>query len=121
MEQSKQETVSEDRLIQIAKQFNAAWNARDPEAVLSFFAPDAVVRIVPPPPPPEREQFNGRDEIRAWIERTFELPFSVVTSNYRAAGSVVTWDATFPNEGSDSAPDVSEAVFRGELISDFTP
>lgn len=121
MEQSKQATVGEDRLVQIAKEFNAAWNKGDREAVLSFFSPDAVVRIVPPPPPPERELFTGHDEIRGWIDRSLALPFAVNASNYRAAGAVVTWDATFPNEGSDSSPDVSEAVFSGELISDFTP
>lgn len=121
MEQSNQGTASEAQLIQIAKNFNAAWNTRNSEAVLAFFAPDAVVRIIPPPPPPEPEQFTGHDEIRVWIERTLALPFTVRASNYRAAGSVVTWDAAFPNEGTDAPPDVSEAVFRGELISDFTP
>jgi len=121
MEHSTQGTVSSDRLIEIARAFNAAWNVGDRDGILSFFAPDAIVRIVPPPAPPERELFNGRDEIRAWINRTLTLPFAVEASNYRAAGSVVTWDAVFPNEGKDSVPDVSEAVFRGELMTDFTP
>lgn len=120
MEQQPQ-PGTEAQLIQIAKEFNAAWNAGNPDDILVFFAHDAVVRIVPPPPPPEREQFSGRDEIRAWIERTLALPFKVDASNYRAAGSVVTWEAFFPNEGQESAPDVSEAVFRGDLIGDFTP
>ncbi len=121
MELRTQGTVSDGRLVEIATAFNAAWNAGDREGILSFFADDAVVRIVPPPAPPKRELFNGREEIRGWIDRTLALPFVVEASNYRAAGSVVTWDAVFPNEGKDSVPDVSEAVFRGELMTDFTP
>lgn len=121
MEQSNQAMVSEQRLIQIARAFNAAWNAGDRDGVLAFFTPDAVVRIVPPPPPPEPERFKGHAEIGGWIDRTLALPFTVAASNYRAAGSVVTWEGVFPNEGDDSSPDVSQAVFRGTLISDFTP
>jgi len=121
MEQSSRGPASEEQLIQIASEFNAAWNTGDRDAVLAFFAPDAVVRIIPPPPPPEQERFSGHDEIRGWIDRTLSLPFAVNASNYRVAGSVVTWDAVFPNEGDDASPDVSEAVFRGTLISDFTP
>ena len=121
LEHSSPGPISEERLIQIAMEFNAAWNAGDADAVLAFFTPDAVVRIVPPPPPPEPERFTGHEEIRGWIDRTLALPFTVNATNYRAACSVVTWDAAFPNEGPDSSPDVSEAVFRGSLISDFTP
>jgi hypothetical protein len=121
MEQSNQRPVGEERLIQIAMAFNAAWNAGDRDGVLAFFATDAVVRIIPPPPPPEPERFTGHAEIGGWIDRTLALPFAVNASNYRTAGSVVTWDGVFPNEGDDASPNVSEAVFRGTLISDFTP
>jgi hypothetical protein len=121
MKQRSQETVSEDRLIQIAMAFNAAWNAGDRDGVLAYFAPDAVVRLVPPPPPPEPELFTGHAEIGGWIDRTLALPFKVNASNYRAVGSVVTWDGVFPHEGDDSSPDVSQAIFRDALISDFTP
>ena len=121
MKQSSHGTVNAEQLILTATEFNTAWNAGDVDAVLEFFTPDAVVRIIPPPPPPEPERFTGRDEIRGWIERTLAIPFAVRASNYRVTGTVVTWDATFPHEGTDASPDVSEAVFRGRLISDFTP
>ena len=121
MEQSSQGSVSEARLIQIAMAFNAAWNAGDRDGVLAFFTPDAVVRLVPPPPPPEPERFTGHTEIGGWIDRTLALPFKVNASNYRAVGSVVTWDGVFPHEGDDSSPNVSQAVFLDALISDFTP
>ena len=39
MEQRSQETFGEDRLIQIAMAFNAAWNAGDRDGVLAYFAP----------------------------------------------------------------------------------
>lgn len=121
MEAASVQRTNEERLIELAKQFNNAWNAGDVEQILSCFAPDAVVRIVPPPAPPEPEQFVGHEAIRRWIGRTLSLPFQVKTSNYRVAGSVVTWDAEFPMEGAAAAPDVSEAVFDGDLITDFTP
>jgi hypothetical protein len=113
--------LSDDELVAIARSFNDAWNSGNVERVVGFFAPDATVRIVPPPAPPEPDRFTGDVEIRGWVARTLSLPFEVLASNYRVAGPVVTWDAVFPNEGADAAPDVSEAVFDGRLIVSFTP
>jgi ketosteroid isomerase-like protein len=121
MEQAHQTDVGEEQLIEIARAFNDAWNAADRERILSFFAQNAVVRIVPPPAPPDPELIEGHAAIAAWIDRTLALPFEVRATNYRVTGSVVTWDAIFPHEGDDAPPDVSEAVFDGTLITDFTP
>jgi hypothetical protein len=121
MEQAHQTDVSKERLIEIASAFNDAWNAGDRDRIKSFFAPNAVVRIVPPPAPPNPELIEGHTAIASWIDRTLALPFEVRASNYRVAGSVVTWDAIFPHEGEDAPGDVSEAVFDGTLITDFTP
>jgi len=121
MEEAHQAHVDGDRLIQIAMAFNDAWNSGDRDRIITFFATDAVVRIIPPPPPPQSELFEGTATIAEWIDRTLELPFQVQASNYRVAGSVVTWDAFFPHEGADATVNVSEAVFDGNLIRDFTP
>jgi ketosteroid isomerase-like protein len=121
MEQAQRADVSEGQLIEIAKAFNAAWNSGDRDQILSFFAPDAIVRIIPPPPPPEPELIEGHAAIASWLDRSLALPFKVEATNYRVAGTVVTWDAVFPHEGHDAPIDVSEAVFDGSKIVDFTP
>ena len=45
-----------------AKEFEAAWNAHDADAVMDFFADDAVVKLEPPPP--EGGSNSGKEEIR---------------------------------------------------------
>jgi hypothetical protein len=119
--QQRDGVETEDDLIALARQFNDAWNAADVDRVMSFFADDANVRIIPPPAPPAPEIYSGRDAIREWVSRTLAAPFQVVANNYRAAGSVVTWDASFPLEEEDGSDQVAEAVFDGSKIVDFIP
>jgi hypothetical protein len=108
-------------LISLAREFNAAWNSGDVDTIMRFFADDANVRIVPPPAPPAPEVYTGHAAIRAWVEQTLAQPFQVIAENYRTAGSVVTWDTTFPLEPEGGSDRVAEAVFERGRIVDFIP
>lgn len=112
--------------------FTAAWNARDVEGALAFFAGDAQVRqrntrVVQygvnvdvgdvygaglsyegAPPRIEASEVlwaTGEAEIRRWLTALLPGAEPVETTNHRVAGSVVTWEYRVP-----LAPHVQRAV-----------
>ncbi len=108
----------------IKRDFDGAWNARDADKVLDFFADDAVVRMTPPMPGAP-ETFTGRDEIRGFVEML--IPgFRVASKKFRVDGNRVAWHSTVSCDalrqlGLDTGEANSEAVVRGNKITYFNP
>jgi ketosteroid isomerase-like protein len=74
--------------VSIIHAFDAAWNRRDVEAIMAFFADDAVLTQVPSPP--GGGTYRGNEQIRGWVEP--QLPgFHVDSRDFRASGDTVTW------------------------------
>jgi ketosteroid isomerase-like protein len=111
----------EAREIDVARAFNAAWNDGDVDRIMAYFVDDAVVRFVPTPAPPAPEILHGKDRIRAWVAEVLRSPFRIEATNYRVAGAVVTWAATFPSSNRDVTSGVSQLVFDGDRIREFVP
>ncbi len=63
-----------------AKEFDAAWNAHDVNAVVDFFTDDGVVKLQPPPP--EGGSYRGKDEIRDFV-RAYIPDFHVESRDHR--------------------------------------
>ena len=107
-------------LVAFAQAFNATWNAHDVEAVLAFFAPDAVVQQPAASagidgggshatvrdvygvafdawddPPAERhgmvEWAADPTARRAWVQRLLRRNHRVAATDYRARGERVRW------------------------------
>lgn len=82
-------------LAPFAQAYNAAWNARDLDAVLAFFAPDAIVldTVADSDKPPA--SWVGEDAIRARMRTAFLAQSHVDTSTYQTSaqrsGETVTW------------------------------
>lgn len=100
--------------------FSAAWNRRDMAGLLSCFAPDAVIRVIPPPAPPQPELYRGRGELRTWLEQHLSSAPPQRIQNVRMRGNVVTWD-TITTLADGDITGVSEAVIKHGQIVDFTP
>jgi ketosteroid isomerase-like protein len=74
--------------VSIIHAFDAAWNRRDVEAIMAFFADDAV--LTQAPSPPGGGTYRGNEQIRGWVEP--QLPgFHVDSRDFRASGDTVTW------------------------------
>jgi ketosteroid isomerase-like protein len=103
--------------------FDAAWNRREIEAIMAFFADDAVLTQVPSPP--DGGTYNGKEQIRGWVEP--QLPgFRVDSRDYRASGDTVTWTSMLTGDlfrqmgFSDPIEARGEAVVREGKITSLT-
>jgi LPXTG-motif cell wall-anchored protein len=101
--------------------FNAAVNAHDVDAALSFFADDAVVQFPNQPPP---NIHRGTQEIRAWLQADAAQHIHVQTDNIQVLGDRVTGigkvavDSLQPLGITLEGP--VEAVIQGGKITSFT-
>jgi hypothetical protein len=108
--------------INLIQSFDAAWNMGDLDAVMAFFADDAIVRLAPPPP--DGGIYSGAARIRAWAESL--MPgFRVESSDHCAVGDQVTWSFrafsdAFQAAGVNPASGRADALLRGEKIQSFT-
>lgn len=109
--------------LSIVRQYDAAWNAHDLEAVMACFADDAVATQTPPPP--DGGINRGKDQIRRWAEG--QLPgFHVDSRDHRTSGDTVTWTSTvtgdvFRQMGFHEPLEAqAEAVVRDGKIVSFT-
>jgi predicted ester cyclase/limonene-1,2-epoxide hydrolase len=73
--------------IALVKKFDAAWNARDLDAAMAFYAEDATVIT------PDGRTLKGKAEIAAWV-KTLLPGFRVESANFREEGNLVRWDFT---------------------------
>ncbi len=109
----------------IRNEFDAIWNANDPEAVLARFADDAVVQSVPPLPGGP-EAFRGKGEIRGFVQMLIPN-FHVESKNFAESGDTVTWYATVSSDtirgqfGADSLSADCEAVIQNGKVKLFKP
>src|SRR4051794_25281208 len=72
----------------IIEAFERARNQRNVDTALSYFADDAVVRLV------ERGtvSFNGKSEIRRFLQNIGTRTPPMVPSNRHVVGNTVTWN-----------------------------
>lgn len=72
----------------IVEAFERARNQRNVDAALAYFADDAVVRLV------ERGtvSFNGKSEIRRFLQNIGTRTPPLLTSNRHVVGNTVTWN-----------------------------
>jgi ketosteroid isomerase-like protein len=108
--------------ITLAQSFDAAWNAHDMNAVMGFFADDAIVRLAPPPP--DGGIYSGKAAIRAWAE-TLMPGFHVESTAHCATGDQVTWSFrvscdSFQAMGVNPVTGRADALVRGDKIKSFT-
>ena len=75
----------------VVRAFDAACNSRDLEAVMAFFADDAVV--TQRPPPPDGGVYRGKDHVRRWFAPQL-AGFHVDSQDHRTSGETVAWTAT---------------------------
>ncbi len=120
--------MAEDPISRV-EDFDAAWNTHDEEAVLGFFADDAVVKLEPPPPG-EREAYTGKEQIRGFV-RTHTPGFHVESRDHQVAGHQegvgdrVIWESTvssdsFRSLGADQVEGTAEAILKEGRIESFT-
>jgi hypothetical protein len=118
--------------LSVAKEFDAAWNARDVEGVLAFFTDDAVVRMEPHPPDEFGGVYSGKEQIRAGFVEPLMPGFHVDSRDHQLAGHQegigerVTWIAMvsgdfFREMGAEPpVASAAEAIIDGEKIKSFT-
>jgi len=103
---------------------DGAWNTHSVEGALAAFTEDATVRLMPPPPPPNPGVFEGKEQVRQFVE-AFIPNFHVESTNFASAGNSVTWNWTatsdgFRRMGADRASGTGEAVLEGSKVKEFT-
>jgi hypothetical protein len=120
--------VSEES-VSVVEDFDAAWNAHDEDAVLDFFADNAVVKLEPPAPG-EPEAYTGKEQIRAFVQ-TYMPGFHVESRDHQVAGyqegvgERVIWESTvssdsFRSLGVDPVEGMTEAIFESGKVKSFT-
>ena len=109
--------------ILLIKKFDAAWNAHNLDAAMSFFADDAVVKLLPPPP--DGGVYTGKKQIRGWAEE-FIKGFHVDSKRFVADGNKVSWMFTVHSDyigkmGVNPGTGVAEVLLEKNKIKTFTP
>ena len=72
---------------EIVSRFIAAWEARDVDAIMAFFAPDAVYHNMPMPKLVGHAQI--REFIQPFVDGADKIAFKVLHSAENAAGTVL--------------------------------
>ncbi len=108
----------------IAQAFDATWNTHDIEAVLAYFVDDGTIRLLPPPPPPTPGVYQGKEQLRMFVE-AFMPGFQVQSTNYQGNGDRATWQWSvsappFRQMGADPATGTGELSLRGDKLESFT-
>ena len=116
-------TTHDADALSVIHALDAECNAHDLDAVMAFFAEDAVVRHTPPPD--GVGVYHGTEEIRRWFEP--QMPgFHVESRDHRAQDDTVRWSAMMTQDllrqigptGPVAAE--AEAVVRAGKIVAFT-
>jgi len=66
------------------------WNAGDVDAAMALYTDDIVVRFNPALPPGSPEQYNGKEELRAWFESLAAMNFEMQIDIVQVDGNTVT-------------------------------
>jgi ketosteroid isomerase-like protein len=118
--------------VSVMKDYDAAWNAHDVEAVMAFFTDDAVVRLEPAPPDEFGGVYTGKEQIRAGYVEPTMAGFHVESRDYQVSGHQegveerVTWTAMVSGDflrqmGAEPPVEANaEAVLQGDKIKSFT-
>lgn len=110
-----------EETISRAKEFEAAWNAHDADAVMDFFTDDAVVKLEPPPS--AGGSYSGKEEIRDFV-RDYIRDFHADSRDHQETEEgKVSWMSkvnAHPFGGLNPVEGMAEAVFRGDKIESFT-
>jgi hypothetical protein len=121
--------ASERELIAIVEVFNAAWNAHDLDAIMSFFTDDAVLRVLTPPssdtgePSPFNVAGAGKQQIRDMAKGFLpgyhlewwgiQASENKVTLHYRNSADILR------NLGLEFIEGTAEFEFEGKKIKNF--
>ncbi len=96
--------------------FEEAWKSRDPDAVMSFFAEDAM--LTASGPFPKSGRYSGRTRIHPFVTEHLARDVRVDLTKKQIAQNGVAWKVWMPAgvEPEDRVAGVAEAVFRGSEI-----
>jgi SnoaL-like domain len=113
--------LSRDPLIDTWEQ---AGNAHDLEAVMTFFTPDAVLKVVPPPPA-KTSVYEGKLAIQSWLEQLLAEKPHIETSQHQVQGNQVhCWvkvsGGRLLRQGLDPVEFGLEAVIQLDKITELT-
>ena len=117
--------------VSVIKDYDAAWNAHDVEAVMAFFADDAVVRMEPAPPDGSGGVYTGKERIRAGVVEPLMPGFRTESRDHRVAGhqegvgdrviwASTVWGDFFGQMGAEPpVKATAEALVQGGKIRSF--
>jgi NTE family protein len=96
--------------------FEEAWRSRDPNAVMGFFAEDAV--LVSSAPFPGGSPYKGRAQIRSFVAEHLTEEVRVDLTKKQGARNGVAWTvrALANDDPANRTEGVAEAEFRGGKI-----
>lgn len=110
-----------EETISRAKEFDAAWNAHDADAVVDYFTDDGAVKLQPPPP--EGGSYSGKDEIRDFVG-AYIADYHAEPRDYQEVEEgKVRWTSKIharPFGGLNPVEGTAEAVFQGGKIKSYT-
>jgi len=107
----------------VMESLNANLNRHDLVNSLDLFADDAVVKIEPAPPS-ERGVYQGKEEIRAWLQGLLRENLHIKASSFQVTGNEISWQAEisadrYRNMGIDPLKVSGHAVLWGALIKSY--
>ena len=111
--------------VSVAEGFDIAMNNHDLQAALDSFTDDAAIRIEPPPPAPLREFYDGKQQIRDWLQQLMADNFHAAWRNFEIYDNTVRWvwdihTGRFEELGVDPIETINEAAVRERRISSLT-
>lgn len=89
---------SDDPAVAVIEGMEAAWNAKDLDAVMALYAEDAVETN-------GLGTFTGKSQIRGMLDQAMKT-FALDCGNYKVNGSTVTYDCVLKSYGTSS--DITE-------------
>ncbi len=113
-----------EKLVSTMESMAEVFNDHDLDGALSFFADDAVVRLYPGIPN-GKSVFEGKSEIREWLDYIFSNGFHISNlCNCHVDGDSMSWEQDFHLDpfaelGLDTVHARVNIVLRDERISSF--
>ena len=109
--------------IEVIETMDMAANHGDMVNILNLFTDDATITFQQPFPP-FQPSYQGKDQIRSFLQSLITKEYHVTSSNIRVAGNEVTWDSKIKSQalqqlGIDEAQVTSHAVLWGSLIQSW--
>jgi hypothetical protein len=107
-------------LLALIRAFDEAWNSRHAETILSWFTPDAMVRLEPALAG-ERSIHAGAEQVRTWVQALVAEKCGVESRHHHLLDNEVIWlmrlsADRFRRLGADPVECTGEAAFEGDKI-----